>query len=239
MRRLFFVFIAVLLFVSCDNGGTKPELGTVTNVTVTTGGESLTISWDTLLDAESYTIIYTDDGTTPDSTASSISVTGNTYTHEDLDETKTYKYRVKPTADGYTSAYSDVTLGHLPDPIFTLTGNVSEYATEQFLVLLLEIDYNTATESPEDVTIIDSISLTPETNGDFTASFVFDRTKYIGYTYVIDMDESDDLSDNDVVLGSGDASVYTYSYFTSPVTYSFTKVKDWSTYGASHIYKAN
>lgn len=239
MKKLLVLFIAVLLFTSCNNGE-KLEMGTVTTITVVSGGESLTLSWDQIPEAESYEVAFTSDGSTPDESSNKLTVTDSTYTHEDLDASKTYKYIVRGIASGYDSIYSEATIGHIPDPVLYLSGNISDtYLGEQLLVQLIEVDYNVDTESVDGSNVKEIKTVIPDDNGDFEVSFIFDRSKYVGFSYVIDLDKSEDLSNNDVVTGSGSSSSYGYSFFPVLQISSFYVIQDWSDYSSTHIYLTN
>lgn len=239
MRKLLALLFVTLLFTSCNNGE-KLEMGTVTSITVASGGESLTLTWDQIPEAESYEIAFTSDGSTPDDSSSKLTVTDTTFIHENLNETKTYKYIVRGIANGYDSTYSEATIGHIPDPVFYLSGNISDsYLGEQLLVQLVEVDYNVETESVDDNSIKEIKTVIPDDNGDFEVSFVFDRSKYVGFSYIIDLDKSNDLSNNDVVTGSGSSSSYGYLFFPVLQISSFNITKDWADFDTTHIYLSN
>lgn len=71
------------------------ELQAPQGLRATQGEGEIDLQWNTVKKAHSYTIFWTDDGSHPASTDHKIeNITGQSFSHQNLDHTKTYRYRV-------------------------------------------------------------------------------------------------------------------------------------------------
>lgn len=245
MRKILTLCISLVLvgsfLSSCDLFNPKPPLPDVTGVTVAAGapGETLSISWAAVSGAESYTLFYTNDGTTPTTSSSSVNISATSYVHSGLVSSRTYKYMVGANAAAFRSSYSTPTAGNLPDPVFTLTSNFGANANAQVLLLALDVPYDPVTDSVTGSNTLQSIGLgQTDASGNATMKAWFDRSKYLGFTIVVDNDSSGTLTTGDLVPGSGGVGSYSYMLYKTlrSASFSYTfNLADYSS-GATHIY---
>ena len=88
-----------------DSGLAAPTLDNAT-----AGAQQNTVNWQTVSAATSYTLYWTDDGSTPTTSSDNITISGNistSYVHSGLDSTKTYKYKMVANIGSSASTLSN------------------------------------------------------------------------------------------------------------------------------------
>jgi fibronectin type 3 domain-containing protein len=111
----------------------SPPLPTApSNVSVSAGVQSITVSWYQVASAQKYTLYWTSDGSNPTTASSKVeNITSSSYNHTSLDYKKTYKYCVCAINVTGTGPLSSVVQGKpSPPPLsvptgFTATGTSS------------------------------------------------------------------------------------------------------------------
>ena len=238
MKKCLLVIFAAGLLFSCELFHPKADLDTVKNITVTPGFRSMTLSWDPVDNASSYAICYSEDGSDP-TTSSTTPVEGTNYTHTGLGETNTYKYKIQAIADGYNSSLSSATQGHQTVLKITITGNYSDYKDKNVIVRFLDVPYDPELDDVDGHSeVFNSVIVKPDANGNIIAESEFDRTIYLGFAIIIDMDGSGDLNTGDYVTGTGTSGdgLYEYSFYKSFLTKSYSIECDWSGFKATHFF---
>jgi hypothetical protein len=125
------VLLLSIIFSGCekDPGGSDSDdfsLGITEELVAFPLPERINLSWYSVSGAESYTLYWTDDGTDP--TANSNSIAGITeirYLHQDLDHTKTYKYRLQAVAGNQIGGLSPVSSAQPQPPMMQAPENLA------------------------------------------------------------------------------------------------------------------
>ena len=88
--------------------------------------EMLSISWDAVSKAKSYTLYWTNDGSEPDENSQKIEdIEVTIHNHDDLDFTKTYTYKVQAVNGEFTSPLSQSASGTPQIPLLDPPANVT------------------------------------------------------------------------------------------------------------------
>lgn len=240
MKRIIGGILVVLFAASCDTAAPKPPLPALpaaANIRVTEQGESLLLAWDSVPDAEKYTVFYTADGSAPTTASASILASSNRATHDALDPAKTYRYAIRAEKTNFESTLSAPTAGNSPLPMMTLKGDFTAVAGKKVLVVTLDVPYDPILKKVVGNTEILGIqSTTPAADGSITVRAAFPRDIYLGYAIAIDEDANGVISAGDIVTGTGGTGSYGYSYWDTKERLSFEYTQDWASYTATHVY---
>lgn len=241
LRSVVGCLAVALLFVlvSCELFAPKPALGELQAPEIVADGEALVLTWRGVDGATAYDLFFTDDGSLPAPGQQGISNVQSPYTHTGLTATKTYKYMLRARAEGYDPAQSAVTDGIQPLPVITFNITFADYANKPVLLLMLDVPYDPVIEDVTgNTTLVETIPGMTNASGSLTIRGTVDRTRYWGFTVVKDLDSNEQLSTGDIVWGTGGAGSFSYSYWSSILTYSFVVDRDWdaSHGGNNHIY---
>lgn len=220
-KNVFVIMLAamMLFLVSCDLFAPAPDAPG--SITVTPGEELITISWNASPEATGYDLYYTNDGSAPTQDSTKVTdITATSYVLSGLSgdaSGKSYIFALSAKKDKKTGSLSSPTSAVKPIPILTvnLTTDLGAFAVfYDYLLLLLEVPYNSATADVEGSVTVKSItSVSLDSSGKAVLKASFDRSKYLGYALVYDIDGNGRLSPSDYVEGNGNGS-YKYHYWS-------------------------
>ncbi|OHE65194.1 MAG: hypothetical protein A2001_19075 [Treponema sp. GWC1_61_84] len=199
------------------------------NLVATPGGRSMTLTWDAVATASGYTVWYNVDGSTPTTSSTSVNTTVTTLTQTGPDETKTYKYSVQPTANGYDSPLIAPVMAQ---PLNVITFTIGQAGENQAVVIQPYYAANAATS--EDWTNAIYTTGTPifgtaDANGALTLVLTINRINQWGWTVVLDNDGSHTINTGDTVWGSDGEGTLVFRHYTAAVTSSTSRTYNpWS-----------
>lgn len=212
----------MVVFTSCDlltGGGsiTPPaELPAVpASITAEAGVEEVLVTWDASEGATAYSLYFTDDGSAPARSSIKIAL-GNvtTYTLSNLTWAKS----------GTEGALSTVSNSIRPIPTIEarFTGGTPN---AKMMLMVTPVNLNRSVTPPEFVDLDTGVlytGFTTDGSGAVNLKAPFNREKSVGYTLMYDVDESNSLTEGDIVQGNGAANTWGIYYWDDLEEESFS-----------------
>ncbi len=245
-----------------ESSGSGEPLKTMSapEVSVTALRDGFDLSWKPVEGASSYTVYWTwnDYPVSPSASDSahiySATVSTASFSHRYLlPENRTgyqdsalskysayaFKYLVVASASGYANAVSAISENNMVHPVVTVRLTFEEYGNQDIGVVFLDVPYDPVSQSV--LGHADELAVyagKTDSSGNALIEVEVGRDRYYGCALFKDLDGSGSLTYGDIVLGTGSASMYSYSYWAILTGESITRSLAWGVGESSHVFAA-